>query len=117
MFFYANGVSMGSVIDGTSNTLCVGETVEDGRFGLPSRASHWAFANIFDDCLRSTIRPLNSPRLLLGFGSAFASDHPGGANFVFCDGHTSFMSDSVDQDLYEALSTRAGGEVIDLTAF
>ena len=43
---------------------------------------------------------------------AFASKHPGGANFAFGDGHVEFMSDSIDLDTYQWLSTRAGDETI-----
>ena len=120
MFFYANGVSMGSITDGTSNTLCVGETVR-GEIAPDTgyyRYNYWAWASNYQSSLCATRFPLNSPEwsfaLSLGI---FGSNHAGGANFVFSDGHTSFMSDNIDQDLYEALSTRAGGEVIDLTAF
>lgn len=42
----------------------------------------------------------------------FASHHPGGAQFVFADGHVSFLSDSIDLTLYQSLSTYAGGEPV-----
>ena len=42
---------------------------------------------------------------------AFASSHPGGANFVFGDGHVDFINDEIDLGAYRALSTIAGGEV------
>jgi len=41
------------------------------------------------------------------------SHHPGGANFTFADGHVSFLSETIDQETLEWLTTRAGGEVID----
>ena len=40
----------------------------------------------------------------------FRSDHPGGVNFCYVDGSTSFVSDSIDRDVLVALVTRAGGE-------
>ncbi len=40
------------------------------------------------------------------------SHHPGGVNVAFADGHVEFYSDSVDLDLWQALSTIDGGEVI-----
>ena len=40
------------------------------------------------------------------------SFHPGGVNVAFADGHVDFYTDSVDLDLWQALSTIAGGEVI-----
>ena len=41
------------------------------------------------------------------------SHHPGGASFTFADGHVSFLSETIDQELLEALTTRDEGEVID----
>lgn len=40
------------------------------------------------------------------------SFHPGGGNFLFADGHVSFLSESLDYRTALGLFTRAGGEVL-----
>jgi prepilin-type processing-associated H-X9-DG protein len=63
---------------------------------------------------------LNTPPGELTIGStstpdangAFASRHPGGAQFVFGDGHVQFVSANIAFGTYEAIATRAGDEPI-----
>jgi prepilin-type processing-associated H-X9-DG protein len=43
---------------------------------------------------------------------AYGSGHGGGANVVFADGSVRFLRDSISLKTLQALSTRAGGEVI-----
>jgi len=65
-------------------------------------------------------------RILGQFG--FRSQHPGGANFSFCDGSVRFLKQSIDMGnpnytppinigVYRQLSTRKGGEVISADAY
>ncbi|MBX3412502.1 MAG: DUF1559 domain-containing protein [Pirellulales bacterium] len=42
--------------------------------------------------------------------SNFRSDHKAGANFLFADGAVHFINDSIDREVYRAMSTIQGGE-------
>ena len=58
----------------------------------------------------------------------YGSGHTQGANFVFCDGSVHFLSNAISnttsvsssngpETLLQALSTRAGGEVVDASQY
>jgi hypothetical protein len=48
---------------------------------------------------------------------AFGSLHPGGAKFAMPDGSVRFIKESISQQPYRALGTRAGGEVVSADAY
>jgi prepilin-type processing-associated H-X9-DG protein len=54
-----------------------------------------------------------APDMLNGFRSLHSG---GGCNFAFMDGSVHFIKSNIDQATYEALSTRAGGEVVDVSS-
>ena len=43
--------------------------------------------------------------------NSWGSGHPGGVNFVFCDGSVRFLNDNISETALTRLSTRNGGEV------
>jgi prepilin-type processing-associated H-X9-DG protein len=43
---------------------------------------------------------------------AARSEHPGGVNVAMCDGSVRFVSENVNLEIWRALGTRAGGEVL-----
>ncbi len=123
VLYYASYLSptrFRTITDGTSKTILIGEDVaEQNRHG----ATYYANANY-----SSTNVPLNTfgvphpatgpamsgvdGRLAWFEQSSFRSRHPGGANFAWCDGSVSFFQDSIDLELYQALSTRNNDEVV-----
>ncbi len=120
------------VTDGTSNTFAAGETI--------FYSCNWFSWINGNGSTGSTCVPINTQVVPRGGGSAsatqtvvngvpiwtsdnwcvgfgFRSQHPGIVNFLFCDGSTRAVKSSVARVTYRALSTRAGGEVIDATAY
>jgi prepilin-type N-terminal cleavage/methylation domain-containing protein/prepilin-type processing-associated H-X9-DG protein len=47
---------------------------------------------------------------------AARSFHPSGVNLLYCDGHVAFVKDTISLPVWQAISTRAGGEAISADA-
>lgn len=119
MFEYVAGNKMRRVTDGTSKTFLVGE-VASPQSGDSS--NKWSYGQRYLDTMRVTDNPLNTEPgtgIALkdydgkgGFSQkengSFGSNHVGGANFAFVDGHVVFLTDEVSLQTYRALSTKAG---------
>lgn len=103
--------------DGTSQTFLVGETItypDDLHFNsghyCPNRqcyAGHfWAAENAI-----TTGYGINSHTNIWDMpASGLESAHPGGAQFLFADGHVVYISQDISQSILNALTTRAGRE-------
>ncbi len=59
------------------------------------------------------IHPPNNP---IKMACGMWADHPGGCNTLYGDGSVRFTSELINQQTWAAVSTRAGGEAVDLTA-
>jgi prepilin-type N-terminal cleavage/methylation domain-containing protein len=104
---------MADVIDGTSNTLMIGEI-------------SWVAANMYRVWIRgcdgspcgSTKNVLNGINTTPYNGSnnfndvSFGSNHVGGAHFLNADGSVVFLSQNIDMGLYRALASLDGGEAV-----
>lgn len=109
MFLYVLKRKSKDIVDGLSATSMIGEVALADTW---ESSNTWSYALVNADCLRTTRNPLNTQP---GSGivrerqnGAFGSQHPGGANFCFADGHVEFVSDSVDLAVYRAASTIHG---------
>lgn len=102
------------ILDGTSNTFLAGET-DFAQTGVPSTmmGAVWAYGYM-GYAWGSTYHTFNNHRQTTQVYGAFRSQHPAGANFVLCDGSVRFIGTQIDHELYQALSTRALGEIAQL---
>ena len=116
---------------------------------------HWWGSGNYGDTIFCTLYPINPKRVIKDadpvgspvinndlYTYTASSNHPGGANFAFCDGSVRFLKDSIQtlpfaqgglplaytfanglwtqtgpNAVYQALSTRNGGEVISSDAY
>ena len=106
MFLYVESRKQTQIRDGVSHTSMIGEVVLSDVW---ESSNTWSYALVNADCLRSTRNPLNTRPgagvVLERQNGAFGSEHPGGGNFCFADGHTEFVNNEVDLEVYRAAST------------
>ncbi|MEM6329533.1 MAG: DUF1559 domain-containing protein [Planctomycetota bacterium] len=116
------GAKISQITDGTSKTFAVGEVI--GAWSVQVNFATQAYAltahpiNTGNSQLARDIdlRPTLPGNPLWGTGLVFRSLHPGGANFVMCDGSVQFIDETIDQFTYMAFGSREGPEVFELTA-
>jgi prepilin-type processing-associated H-X9-DG protein len=133
IFFLDSAVRLADVTDGSSNTLLFGERYHhDPQFDLlqpvlvPGIAplaelGKWGFcagpgamANVTLHAAAEINHQMPPAAVQLDDRiCAFGSGHPGGANFAFADGSARFVSDELPLEQLQALSTRAGQEVVE----
>lgn len=133
VLYGASRVRLGDIKDGTSNTLVLGESYTDCDFVKDSQGmDYFAFfspqmatwkpgritGTEHSEGLGSAVVPINSRLNPTVHGvlmeMSFGSYHAGGAMFAFADGSTRFLSDSIELNIYQALATRSGYEVVSL---
>jgi prepilin-type processing-associated H-X9-DG protein len=143
-FSFYRGISIDEIHDGTSHTLLASEvltpiekleytgaigevSLNEGGQGFDS----WLTPNSSapDVCFRAcppvgdggTNCQVDDPANWFGPGNttqhmAARSFHPGGVNAALCDGSVRLFSDEIDVNLWRALSTIKGGEVVSADA-
>jgi prepilin-type N-terminal cleavage/methylation domain-containing protein/prepilin-type processing-associated H-X9-DG protein len=127
LFLENTAIRIADITDGTSTTLAVGERKSKDN----ARATLWAgISQVSGDTSsdgQSSCRGYTLYRMPDGVTStatlpddAFSSNHDGGANFVFCDGHVQFISSTINWTNYNVtplgtfnmLGDRADGGVV-----
>ena len=115
------GFRIADITDGLSNTFFVGERCTTMSW------STWvgAVPGALDPSIRSPGDFSGASALVLGHcgphlpndsivtdADAMSSGHTAGVQFLFGDGSVRLINNSISQTVYDALATRAGGEVV-----
>jgi prepilin-type N-terminal cleavage/methylation domain-containing protein/prepilin-type processing-associated H-X9-DG protein len=104
MFYGNSHLDFGSIIDGSSNTFAIGERdtkfCRSGVWAGTRRGNGGGSKGIFVLVAHARVKMNESgfpwdddPR---GCGQGWSSMHPGGAQFVFCDGSVTFISETIN---------------------
>jgi prepilin-type N-terminal cleavage/methylation domain-containing protein/prepilin-type processing-associated H-X9-DG protein len=133
--FYRNSRNgLRDILDGSSMTLMAGErsrNVADATWvGVVAFARVCTNPNWrVQDCETASVltlahtgpspnqRWVDVPNYKAAGADDYWSLHPGGCNFLFCDGSIRFVKETVDPRVFSFLSTRAGGELISADQF
>jgi prepilin-type N-terminal cleavage/methylation domain-containing protein/prepilin-type processing-associated H-X9-DG protein len=126
LFFRNSRVAYRDITDGLSQTIAVGE--RSHLLGVATWTGSVTGALLFDDDGDSIGRTdlETGPGMVLGHSgegagpganrsepNQFYSLHSGrGVNFLFADGHVSYLKSTMNYKAYVALSTRGGGEAV-----
>jgi len=94
VFQGSSSVAIRQILDGTSNTLAVGE--------VTAASIPWMQPLDVDVTLHPSV----------GDRAGFSSDHIGGCHFLMVDGAVRFVSQSINQGTMKSLTTINGGEAV-----
>ena len=118
------GRRLTDLTDGTSTTFLVGEmgyqlkdyTFTSGPYAGSLRGGNTSWAYGYTSySIGSTKMMMNTvapPAPLLDRLQTFRSDHTSGGNFLMGDGSVQFITPGINPDIYRALGTRSGEDVI-----
>jgi prepilin-type processing-associated H-X9-DG protein len=136
-------IAIADVIDGTSATLMIGERSRNladaawpGAFGSHSAPAPlctktgWPVRSCVGlmfllmgrtgpstDIVSGSVPGGSTPNHPAAGADGFWSLHTGGCQFLLCDGSVRFVKEALAPQIFRALATRAGGEVVAGDAF
>ena len=120
VFWQNSKIRINQILDGSSNTLCIGECKYDEKAGqtacIWAGMSGWVAPGAssgsvrISDCMwyvdQSTAQVNGTAP------QAFSSRHPGGAMFGFCDGSVRFFRNNTDPNNIRYLAGREDGIIV-----
>jgi prepilin-type processing-associated H-X9-DG protein len=126
----AKKISVRNIPDGTSHTIivaeCSGRGVADSNGDKTGGENYneldgaWASKSNVGKLKLNVdvhgISGINPPAHINWAEEEFFSDHPGGVNILMCDGSVHFLTDETHYNVYYALCSRDGEEVLDENA-
>jgi prepilin-type N-terminal cleavage/methylation domain-containing protein/prepilin-type processing-associated H-X9-DG protein len=127
LFSRNSGTNFAEVTDGLSQTLAGGER-HNGTFAVAIGShDHFDAETVWvgavkedpndDHAHTALFQASHTPSSGEMNDQDAASRHPGGTNFLFGDGSVRFLKNTINLNIYRALSSGAGGEVISADAY
>ncbi|UUO08488.1 DUF1559 domain-containing protein [Blastopirellula sp. J2-11] len=119
MWFMGEVRRLRDVVDGTSNTLFLGEMSWSDRNGKQTKYREWTRGgrDTSDGWMipcKNVAFPINSDQVSIFNDMSFGSNHPGGCLFTLGDASVRFVPETVDFDSYLSTASMNGGEVFSL---
>jgi prepilin-type N-terminal cleavage/methylation domain-containing protein len=122
VFYARSSIRMTDIKDGTSSTLFLSETREQNASVWIDGGTSSLTSRRYDDAnppsYAANEMALNYTPYYNSGGQGIdclwgaSSQHSGGAQHLFGDGSVHFISQNINANVYDALTTRAGGEAI-----
>jgi hypothetical protein len=119
VMFLNSAVPIRDISDGTTHTIFVGEkAIEEDDLGWMSGTRATLRNTGGNPNLNMPVRgaidggPAQAAGDPLLYVGGFSSYHPGGAQFMIGDGSVRFISETIDQLVYQQLGNRADGKLM-----
>ncbi len=136
--FGNNGAaSLRQIVDGSSNTIAVGEAVSGDQIGGKTLSHYgpWGLTGTYTCChgvvfsnssyrVNGTVNPQNANEFHINTDwpydnlpdrstrGVFGSSHPGGAHFAMCDGSVQYLQESMDYNVLLRMNYIADEEIV-----
>jgi prepilin-type processing-associated H-X9-DG protein/prepilin-type N-terminal cleavage/methylation domain-containing protein len=130
LFIRNRSIQIAAIIDGTSQTLAVGEKSQNLARATWTGAVTNAAVPITELQAEDGLSPesgdalvvahtgeLDGPNSKPAHADQFWARHPGGAQFAFADGSVRFIKEKRPLAIFQSLATRQGGEVVSADSY